>query len=148
MKLFALIALLSAMFCTNFAQPNTEEQLQYVSILQLIAMPERFNGKRVSVIGFLSMGQEAAGLYLHREDEKNSIPDNGVAILSTTQEMRSQRASLNLKYVKIEGRFKVMDRQRFRVTGSGLEVERCVFWSDPDQPMKEQLKRLPGLSPN
>ena len=53
----------SGFFCfhaSNWCGPiKTPEQPEYASMLQLVVTPERFDGKLVSVIGFLYLGKEA-----------------------------------------------------------------------------------------
>ena len=43
------------------------EMAEDVSMVQLIATPEKFDGKFVRVHGFLNLGFEGDSLYLHRE---------------------------------------------------------------------------------
>jgi uncharacterized membrane protein YcgQ (UPF0703/DUF1980 family) len=137
---FFIVVAILAVLNAGVAQLATQDRF-HVSILQLIATPEKFNGKRVIVTGFLYLGEESDELFVHREDEKNVILDNGIAILETA-EMRKKKAELNLKYVRIEGRFKAWEREGHGFAGGVLEVERCQLWSDPDKPMKDELKRL------
>ena len=75
-----------------------------VSVIQLIATPELFDGQEVRVIGFLRLEFEGEAVYLHREDFENSVAQNSVAIeLSESQEHAWRK--LNNHYVIIEGRF-------------------------------------------
>ena len=46
-----------------------------VTLVQLIANPEKFDGKQIRVIGFLRLEFEGNVLYLHREDYENSLFD-------------------------------------------------------------------------
>ena len=49
-----------------------------VSMVQLLATPERFDGRRVIVVGYLHRGFESSGLYLHREDHEFRLFTNGL----------------------------------------------------------------------
>lgn len=51
-----------------------------VSLIELLADPDVFAGKRVAVRGYLSRGLEANALYLHKEDYENFLFRNGVAL--------------------------------------------------------------------
>jgi hypothetical protein len=48
-----------------------DETPQDVGMVQLLGAPEKYDGKLVRVIGFLSLEFEGVGLYLHREDFQN-----------------------------------------------------------------------------
>src|SRR5258708_16688216 len=48
------------------------------ALVELIARPELYDGKRVRVIGFVNFEFEGNGLYVSREDWQRSINRNGV----------------------------------------------------------------------
>ena len=48
------------------------------SIVELIATPEMFDGKRVRTVGFVHLEFEGNGLYLHKEDWTHSLYRNGL----------------------------------------------------------------------
>lgn len=50
---------------------------QRVSIVSLIASPDRYEGKAVVVTGFFRAGLEHSAIYLHEDDGKHSIKPNG-----------------------------------------------------------------------
>jgi hypothetical protein len=56
------------------------EEIHLVSIVQLIASPEKFEGQIVAVVGFLQLELEGSELYLHQDDYINHIRKNGVAV--------------------------------------------------------------------
>ncbi|MEZ5465588.1 MAG: hypothetical protein R3F22_10275 [Lysobacteraceae bacterium] len=49
-----------------------------VSMVQLLANPERYNGKPVSVIGYYNSGFELSALYLSKLDSDNDVNRNSV----------------------------------------------------------------------
>lgn len=51
-----------------------------VSLIQLIATPEKFNGKNVSTIGFFHGGNESSAIYLSQEDALIQNKRSGIAI--------------------------------------------------------------------
>src|ERR1041385_6933670 len=75
-----------------------------VSMVQLIATPEKFDGKVVRVTGFLSLEFEGVGLYLHREDFQN-MTRNGLWIRPP------EKTDLNLSrhYVEVVGTFEAKE---------------------------------------
>jgi hypothetical protein len=88
-----------------FAQ-ESPQQAAKVSLVQLIATPEKFDGKVVAVQGFLDMDREGDLLYLHQADSENVILSNAIWIRRTEQ-MGRDRAKLNMKYVKVVGTFRL-----------------------------------------
>jgi hypothetical protein len=74
-----------------------------VSILQLIATPEKYDGRSVRVTAFLHLEFEGNALYLHREDFENAILANSVAIHLTDVQIRAFK-NLQNGYVIVEGR--------------------------------------------
>jgi len=113
-----------------------------VSLVQLIATPERFDGKQVRVVGFLGFGGvEGDGLHLHKDDYDNNT-GNAVAI-DRTKEMLRDRAKLYGNYVVIEGVFRREEKPPTYVsTGRITSIQRCAFISQPDHPIAERLKEL------
>jgi hypothetical protein len=99
-----------------------------VSIINLIATPEKYDGKLVRVIGICNIEFEANGIYLSTEDYKkgnNSIwIDPDYEVLQTTKESLKR---LNGKYVLIEGVFnhKVGMNRHF---GSIMKISRYQQW--------------------
>ena len=61
-----------------------------VTLVQLIANPDRVDGKLVRVIGFLRLEFEGDVLDLHREDYENEILGHGIWV-SVTPPSRNRR---------------------------------------------------------
>jgi hypothetical protein len=80
---------------------GADAQVARVSIVELIATPRAWDGKRVRVQGFCHAEFEETGLYLHREDSdlRNSL--NGVWL----EIEASQYKKCNEQFVIVEGRF-------------------------------------------
>lgn len=64
-----------------FPKPGPDDTVQDVSLIQLIAQPEKFEGKRVRFIGFLRIEFEGNAIYLHREDFDHGITKNGLWLI-------------------------------------------------------------------
>lgn len=75
------------------------------SKIRLIATPERFDGKTVTVIGFLRLEHEAYLLYLGKEDYDNVVLANALWV-DATEDMGRSRDKLGMRYVKIVGTFR------------------------------------------
>lgn len=77
-----------------------------VSPIQLIANPEKYENKTVTVKGYLVFSHEkgrviATFLYLHEEDARNLLP-NEITVVSSEQMLRDEE-KLDRKYVALTG---------------------------------------------
>jgi hypothetical protein len=139
LKIFACFLSLPLLSLFAGSQAPQGEMTQAVSMVQLIATPERFEGKRVSVIGFLQVLSESIRLYSHQEDERNGIFENSLWVDRTKDMGNSRQSTVNMKYVRIIGRLQ---------HGKIVAVSKCELWSDPDHPFSQRIREMPGVSPN
>jgi hypothetical protein len=70
----------------------------------LIATPEKYEKKQVSIIGYAIIKFEAQGIYLSKSDAEQNINSNGLWIL-LSEEQLDRYQNLNNKYVLVEGTF-------------------------------------------
>jgi hypothetical protein len=104
------------------------EMAEDVSMVQLIATPEKFDGKFVRVFGFLNLEFEGDSLYLHREDLVQSLVRNGVWV-HRTEAMERDRKKLNRHYVLIEGIFDAQDHGHMGLSGGAIKgITRVETW--------------------
>jgi hypothetical protein len=119
----ALLLHLGLVGGANAGQPKD------VSMIQLIADPQRFDGQSVRVMGFLHLEFEGNAIYLHREDFERSILQNGIWIELTDSQLRSS-AKLNNGYVLVEGIFSASEKGHLGIwSGSLQRVSRLSNWS-------------------
>lgn len=105
------------------------DQPKDVSMIQLIADPQRFDGQTIRVIGFLRLEFEGNAVYLHREDFERSILQNGIWIELTESQQKSS-AKLNNGYVLVEGTFNSSEKGHLGIwPGSLQRVSRLSNWS-------------------
>lgn len=108
--------------------PIKGEEPVDVTMVQLIANSEKFDGRLVRVIGFLRLEFEGNVLYLHREDYENAILGDGVWV-DTTAEVMKQSKTLNMQYVLIEGTFSSSDRGHMGMwSGAIKKIRRAELW--------------------
>src|ERR1039458_7879227 len=99
--------------CSLLASPigRAQQQPSVISIIRLVAAPEKFDGKMVAVEGLLRIGEhpeffgEQPILYLHDEDAKNLLAANAVWVIPSDQ-MRRDREKLDRMYVNMTGVFR------------------------------------------
>ncbi len=140
----ALGVIAAALLLTTASIPQaTPPKPAVVSLIQLIANPDKYDGKPVAVIGFLRLEHEADLLYLGKDDYENVILPNTLWV-DATEEMGKDRNELEMKYVRIEGIFKAGHEQRNMVSVGGLTgIKECKLWSDPLDPLEGKIKRMP-----
>jgi len=86
-----------------------DEKIQNISIIQLISNPEKYDGKIISVAGFLNLEFEETALYLSQNDEEHKLRKNSIWI-----EKASDRCSIYHKeYVIITGTFDMKNNGHF-----------------------------------
>ena len=125
MKLMASIVVLLTI---PFAVPIKAEEPVDVTMVQLIANPEKFDGKLVRVIGFLRLEFEGNELYLHREDYENAILGDGIWV-DITPEITKQSKTLNMHYVLLVGIFSSSDRGHMGMSsGTIKKIRRAERW--------------------
>jgi hypothetical protein len=144
LRFFCVLALLLILqaFQTMGLRAQPTQKLIYPSMVQLIVNPEQFDGKEISIIGFLSMGREGDLLYFHEEDGTHAILQNAIRVQGSKQ-MHRDAEKLNLKYVKLSGIFHVNDRSKVPFySGTINDVRSCELWSDPNYPVSQKIHDL------
>ena len=112
--------------------PRAESPRETTSLIALIGSPERFDGKRVRLIGYLDAGFEVSALYLHEEDFKRDLPQNSVALDLGPFEAAGAKASR--KYVLVEGTYSAPDPAFANLKCGELRyITRLEIWT-PTQP--------------
>jgi hypothetical protein len=123
-----LIAVICVFLSSLWAIPTTAQEPTDVSMVQLIANPEKYDGKLVRVIGFLRMEFEGNALYLHREDYEKHIAANGIWV-DVTSAMNKQEKTLNSRYDIIEGVFSSSDHGHLGMFSGALKkISRAELW--------------------
>jgi hypothetical protein len=124
-----------------------QERPNPVSIIELIAAPEKFEGKLVTVRGFLSINHEKpnglynAVLYLHQEDAKNVLLSNQIGLVPNEQMLREEE-KINRMYVMLTGVFRGVHAAGDDTVHVGVikDIRSCTVWSDPNRPITEKPK--------
>jgi YD repeat-containing protein len=113
-----------------------------VSVIQLIASPEKFDGKLISVAGYLRLENEAYLLYLHKEDYDNVILENALWV-DPTGEMLTNREKLEFNFVTIVGTFHTGNYHKNNFSTGGLtDIKKCTFLSDPAHPREGKIRAM------
>lgn len=136
MKYPLIVCLFVSFLLSDPLRPQKDAPLG-VSLIQLIANPEKFERKSVIVKGYLVIthGESAfqnAFLYFHQEDAENLL-GNGLLVTLPDRMLRDEER-IDRMYVILTGTMLVAHDQN-AVTSFGIDVQRCDPWSDPYHPV-------------
>jgi hypothetical protein len=108
------------------------EPAESVSMVRVLANPEKFHGKRIRVIGFLRLEFEGNALYLHEEDYRHLLTDNALWVDMGADK---EHAGLSMHYVLIEGTFNAKLRGHLGLCSGVIEkITRAEVWDfKPDK---------------
>ncbi len=145
MKLAAIgfLAFITAVPLTTHAQEPMN-----VSVVQLLANPEKYDGKLISVRAFLTFGHHVDLVYLGQQDYLHGISENALWVERTDQ-MAKEEDNLDQAYVVIVGVFSAKPK-RFRLeswVGGITKISKCVVWSRPNDPLMHKLRDLVKAPP-
>jgi hypothetical protein len=133
-----LVLLLLFVFLFLLPTSSTSQVVSppWVSMIQLIANPEKYNGKKVSVVGYLNVTVDGDSLYLHEEDYVRGIEPDGLWIVLRPELRRDEK--LGLHYVFVSGQFVAGPRGNYSSAAGGLiDITRCMPWLFPKSPLRE-----------
>ncbi len=101
-----------------------------VSMIQLIANPQAYDGKKVRLIGFLRLGFEGDAIYLHKEDYEHGISSNGLWIDVPREMTKDQQQIVNTQYAICEAVFRASGHGHMDMfSGELTNVTRLEAWS-------------------
>lgn len=90
---------------------NCSLDIPTVSIISLIANPERYNGKTIRVEGYISLEFEGSAIYLDRSHFENNLSIN--AIWLKLDEWGKKQTYCHLAYCFVQGVFKADEKGHF-----------------------------------
>ncbi len=141
---FALVASVCCSLATAqvrgyFPHPTFDREAQAVSLIQLVANAQQYDGKKVRFIGFLRIEFEGDAIYLHREDFENGIFGNAVWVNIPADMTKRQREDVNVRYVICEGVFRAGRHGHMGLFSGEIDgVTRLEYWSGPTEARKRR----------
>jgi hypothetical protein len=112
----------------------------WVSLVALIANPERLDGKVVYVTGYLRLEEEGDAIYLSETDYLHGHTKNSVWV-ERTKQMETDIEKLDGTYVGIVGVFSAKDLGHGAAhSGAIIRIRNCAFRSDPKYPLVRKLE--------
>lgn len=103
------------------------DQAVDVSMINLIANPTAFDGKKVRLIGYVRLEFEGDSIYLHRDDARQRNFKNGLWL--DVEMPQKRRTSINNRYALVEGVFSMEERGHMGMwSGAIKSVSRLEPW--------------------
>jgi len=94
-----------------------------LSLVQLIATPEKYDGKFVRVWGYVKLEHEGSAVYLHKEDFELSLTRNGLWLTGP------EHGAVSDCYALVEGRFDAKNKGHRGLWSGALDrVSRLQRW--------------------
>ena len=122
--------------CSLLAVDGRSCALHDVSMVQLLANPERYDGLRVRVIGFVHLEFEGQAVYLHREDFDEALLGNALWVDFRPGTLSASRP-IGDRYVLLEGTFDAHHRGHMGLFGGTIgDITRAGPW-----PSRAEIER-------
>ncbi len=148
MKIAACLLLLTIYSCKHKLNNNiiiadhvALNQGPDVSLVSLIANPDKYNGKKIRVIGYLHLEFEGNGLYLHKDDYDHAISKNSIWVsIGPKHPEVSNLKQYSNHHVIMEGTYNSeMTGHMGMNSGSIEKITRLDIW-EPDnwKPVKKK----------
>jgi hypothetical protein len=120
---------------------GAQEGPKQVTLIQLIAEPQKFDGQLVTTQGFLRVqgGHHdivSYSLYLHKEDAQNLLAES--ILLVPKKQMQRSIEKLEHEYVTVTGRFRVVRTARDSHVAAIRDLLECKLSPDLNDPGTEK----------
>ena len=78
-----------------------------ISMIRLIANPEKYDGKLIQVQGFFNLSSEGTALYCHQEDFQHNLTENAVLVDLSRNNLGKDVSKYKKRYVILVGKFEI-----------------------------------------
>jgi hypothetical protein len=127
MKIFRACTTISFTFVLAFST-IAQDAPERVSLVQLIATPEKFDGKIVMITGFAHLQFEGNAIYLHKDDYQYGLHKNGLWLNSNKCRSRDGK-NFTDGYALVIGRFTSAFQGHMNLwSGAIKDVKSCQSW--------------------
>lgn len=110
-------------------KPGPDATVEDVSVLQLIANSQAYDGKRVRFIGFVRLEFEGNAIYLHREDYEHQISRNALWVDLPHDMTNQEQQAVNMHYAICAGVFQASKRGHLGMfSGEITDITRLQNW--------------------
>ena len=108
------------------------QEVNNISIIRLIATPEKYHNEIVQITGFLNIEFEGDAIYLHKEDHDKSLLENSMWVdFSDELKQKVNLEEYNRQYVILKGTFDKNDTGHLGLFGGAIkDITRLDIWGD------------------
>lgn len=108
------------------------QDVEFISLIQLIQHPDKFHGHKVRIIGVACLQFECKAIFVSSEDLKKAVTKNAVWV---DVDLTDANKRLSGKHVLLEGKFDKTNLGHLRMySGSITNVSRLEEWKgDPKE---------------
>jgi hypothetical protein len=115
-----LVCLVAAVLAATIAGiSESADDSEYVSLVRVIANPERYDEKVITLHGFLSLDFEGTALYLHSEHYERGMGKEAVWLTLDRQTWKAKQG-VHRQYVLITGKFDAQETGHLGLFSGGL----------------------------
>ena len=115
-----------------------DERPEFVSMVRLIANPERYNGKLITFVGYFVVETDGTAVFMSSEDYEHQITANALWI-ETTDQIRHKEETLNMNYVLFVGVYHASNLKSIPFpSGEITQIARSDLWSKLGDPRAEK----------
>jgi hypothetical protein len=119
-----------------YPKGGPDDEVEDVSLIQLIATPQSYDVKRIRIIGFLHLEFEGDAIYLHREDFQQALTKNALWIEVPKDMTRTQIEAVNDHDVICTGSFaEAMHGHMGMNSGEMAHITRLEVWTPHSRPV-------------
>lgn len=141
-KIIYAFIIVSIFFGTTISLILSKEQktekIQDISLINLIATPEKYHNTKVGVTGFASIEFEGTAIYLSKENFEQGIDKNAIWLEINWLNDREKYKKFDKKYVIIVGIFHKIPLGHTSLFSGSIEIEKIGKW--PSRADIEKIK--------
>lgn len=109
-----------------YYQTDKNEPVEHVSIIQLIANPQTYDGHRVQLAGYVVTEFECQAIYLDRESYKHCVSANSIGI---DHDFSRTAKEANHRYCLISGMFRITPTNYVPLAvGKLCDLSQILLW--------------------
>jgi len=133
MKRFCRAVLLVGALCGLAATAQVKDTAIPVTLIELFVNPEKFEGKKVAVTGYLQILRNPrevnANLFFHEEDAKHLLGNS--IIVNPSAQMLKDEEKINNAYVRLTGKLWITPAANGKPLVGIRDIESYLPWPPP-----------------
>lgn len=122
-KILILLVILNLLGCKSLNKNNsaTNKKTEEVSLIAVIANPEKYHKKRIVIKGYFTMETEGQAIYVSKNDYEKGIFKNSIYLYIGYDSLKEMNIEEPYKgYVQIEGIFDKQSKGGYGFSSGGL----------------------------